>query len=66
METCLLVLVLQLVGLHQEGLFVGICEAVPHLAQLFGHISDAQAGILSLDLRTMFRAEQEKSRAVDH
>ena len=59
----LLVLVLELVGLLQVGLLVGICQVVPLLPEFLSHISDAQSGVYRLDLWPVVRAEDEEARA---
>lgn len=58
----LLILVLQFVGLGQEGLLLRIRQIVPHLSQPLGYISNAQTGVLSLYAGPFFCTEQEKSR----
>lgn len=59
-ETNLLILVLQLVSFLQVRLLGGIREAVPHLTELLGHISNAKTGVLGLDFGPMLRAEDKE------
>lgn len=61
----LLVLVFEFVGLDQVGLFGGISQVVPLLPQFLGHVPDAQAGVLGLDLGPVVRTEDEETRAVE-